>query len=114
MTKRWSTLSLPKKGEKISVSHAFMVMEATSFSGGFPAYMNMVFRNIEQKMFEAGAPEPYKWHWSGGDGVTTPAILHCSNSSDVRPGARKSAVDTCDPHVQLDASSPILLEVEGA
>lgn len=61
------------------VDRAFIVMEATSYAGGgFPAYMNMLMESMIEQMQMAGISGPYKWTWSGGDGVTVPVHLTCS------------------------------------
>lgn len=58
-------------------THAFMVMEATSYRGGFGNYMNLMMERMQQEMIEAGHLEPFKWRFSGGDGVTVPVRIHC-------------------------------------
>lgn len=58
-------------------SKAFMIMEATAFNGGFGNYMNLMMARMQNEMIEAGHLEPFKWRFSGGDGVTVPVRIHC-------------------------------------
>lgn len=69
---------MSKRNKAASVQRAFMVMEATSFYGGFPAYMNSIMLDMEFQMSESGLPAPYKWTFGGGDGYAVPVVLTCS------------------------------------
>lgn len=69
---------MAKKPKTIAtVSKAFMVLEATSFNGGFPAYMNMIMSDMEKAMEAEGYRGPFKWTWGGGDGWAVPVFLCC-------------------------------------
>lgn len=59
------------------LKRAFMIMEATSYNGGFANYMNMIMLEMELEMQEAGYMAPYKWTFSGGDGYAVPVVMHC-------------------------------------
>ncbi len=70
----------PKHGPRAAVaeySRGFLVMEATSFQGGFPAYMNMIMAAMVEHMVIDGHAGPYSWSFSGGDGYASPVFLHC-------------------------------------
>lgn len=69
---------MAKRNKAAGTQRAFMVMEATSFHGGFPNYMNIKMSEMELEMQEAGYTEPYKWTFSGGDGYAVPVVLHCN------------------------------------
>lgn len=68
---------MAKRNKAAGTQRAFMIMEATSFNGGFSNYMNMIMSSMELEMQEAGYMEPYKWTFTGGDGYAVPVVIHC-------------------------------------
>jgi len=69
---------MAKQKKAVELRQTFMVMEATSYAGGgFPAYMNMLMKTMQDELEDAGYLGPFAWTWGGGDGVTVPAVLIC-------------------------------------
>jgi len=60
------------------VSRRFMIMEASSSNGGFPAYMNGIMADMITEMKEQGLHGPYKWSFTGGDGYAVPVFMECT------------------------------------
>lgn len=69
---------MAKQKKAVEFRQSFMVMEATSYvGGGFPGYMNMLMKTMQEELEEAGYFAPFAWTWEGGDGVSVPVILVC-------------------------------------
>lgn len=65
-----------KGGAYKSLTHAFMVMEATAHVGGGPAgYLNGRIADLEYALTQDGGKPPYGVRFMGGDGVVSPLVM---------------------------------------
>jgi hypothetical protein len=69
---------MAKKNRGVTLTRAFMVLEATTYHGGFPAFMNDRLTGMRQELQLEGHYEEPVFSFEGGDGVTVPVVIRAT------------------------------------
>lgn len=64
-----------KRKVKPVLSRSFYIIEASSYHGGFSAFMTKHMAEMDAAISMSEFPGMYGWEWGGGDGYATPITL---------------------------------------